>query len=163
VSELREGVLEGPWVRAFACTLLEPASKSNARRYGRSDRRERDAWSRSAVFATQARGEYRRWAREVGWPKPTGHLKVADRPVVVALLSARSTLDAGNLSKTALDAGERLLYVTDAEVRSTLARVYLRSTVDRRVTVAFAQLDPGVGDLDVVAAEVALLRWWAGS
>jgi Holliday junction resolvase RusA-like endonuclease len=43
------------------------------------------------------------------------------RPSVAALLWARTALDAGNLSKSSLDALEGIVYRTDASVRSVLS------------------------------------------
>jgi hypothetical protein len=80
-----------------------------------------------------------------------------DRPVYVAVTIARSTIDAGNHSKSVLDAAEGVLYCNDAQVAASCA-VAERGLKDPYLLVAFACLRPGAGVTDVATATSALLE-----
>lgn len=110
-------------------------SKSNFRRHAKS----RD-WGRFRDFETGL-GLQLRAGRPPEWQIADPSLPLARRPVVVAAIWARTTLDAGNLSKSVLDAAQGVLYVTDASVRA-VAEMTERAGKDQRAVIAFAQLPP---------------------
>jgi hypothetical protein len=74
----------------------------------------------------------------------------------VAVTVARSTIDAGNHSKSVLDAAEGVLYVNDAQVAASCA-VAERGLKDPYLLVGFAHLAPGSGVSEVAVAAAGLL------
>lgn len=114
-------------------------SKSNFRTGGR------ERWSQYAAFEDQLRLTFRKH-RPSDWQVPAVKTPppVKDRPRVVAAIWAETLLDSGNLSKSVLDAGERVLYVSDAEVAGD-SHLVTRSRDGRRFVVGFSQLPPGSG------------------
>lgn len=110
-------VLPGPWAQAFMVEVpLELLSKSNARRYRRGGAPSRDNGS----FETSL-GWLVRAARPDGWVVGDASVPLSKRPAVVVAVSARSLLDAGNFSKSVLDALEGVLFVNDASVRAVVS------------------------------------------
>lgn len=107
-------VVDGPWVQGFFVDVPVPlVSKSNARRYRRGS-----APVRSDSSFESSVGLIVRSVRPAGWDAGDPSDALADRPSLVVVISARSLLDAGNFSKSVLDALEGVLYVNDASVRS---------------------------------------------
>jgi hypothetical protein len=79
--------------------------------------------------------------RPTDWVTSTTDVALAQRPVVVAAIVARSTIDSANFTKSVLDAAEGVLYTTDASVLATVTLAERgRGT---GFMVGFAQLPPG--------------------
>lgn len=149
---LAGGVIDGgPWRAAFYTEVPgRVSSKSNARRYSRSEA-ERAAARRQKAYAATVRTivEARLPAGwDLGPPPPA---PVADRPSVVCVLVAATTLDAPNVPKTLLDACEGLVYHTDAAVGAS-AQITSRRGTGQRLVVAFAQLGPGASPAELADA-----------
>ena len=108
-------------------------SKSNYRNSKGSDWKEQASYSRLIAALLRAN-------RPNSWVKPDRGLAVSDRPYTVGVLVARTTLDAGNLSKSVLDAGEGVLWVSDAEIRTVCESVE-RTRTNPGLVAAFAQLE----------------------
>lgn len=110
MSSAESGVLEGSWQSAFWVHLPFPvSSKSN---YRRGD-------SASWVLERQLRAAVAAVVRDAcppNWPVGDSAVAVKARPATLSLIVARSSLDAGNISKSILDALEGTLYVSDAQV-----------------------------------------------
>ena len=109
-------------------------SKSNYRRSSSSK------WSEISSFEIEL-GTILRQARPTGWLNDTED-KVTDRPRVVAVIIARTMLDAGNLSKSILDAAEGVLFQNDSSVGLVMEYAD-RAKNDQRSVVAFTQLPAG--------------------
>lgn len=124
-------------VPTISFTVTGPLrSKSNHRTGKRSD------WSRQRAFETYV-SDVLRALLPSDWVRPgIEAASVGDRPVVVASIWAATLIDAGNLTKSVLDAGEGLLYRNDAEVCAT-SQFVQRTRLDQRFAVAFAQLPRG--------------------
>jgi hypothetical protein len=131
-------------------------SKSNYRRTRRS---EQGAWGDLASFEDQLAMLVAPHVPD-DWETGSPLEKVAKRPTVVAVVVARSPLDAANLSKSTLDAFEGLLYVTDAQVQGC-ATVGERGRTDQWLALSFAQLRPGSTVEETAAALAALVADWA--
>lgn len=145
---------------AFVVEVPFPfVSKSNFRRHHAG---APDAWRRYRDFEASL-ATLVRVARPRGWDLGATTRAVAERPVVVVSLYARTTLDAANLPKSALDALEGVLYVTDAEVIACAARS-TRTRHDQRGYLAAAQLAPGTDDHTIALAladlDAAARAWW---
>jgi Holliday junction resolvase RusA-like endonuclease len=125
-------------------------SKSNFRR----QRRGGD-WGRLSRFEDLV-ATYARAARPTGWVLGDPDLPVAKRPGVVAVVWARTMLDAGNLSKSVLDALEGVVYVNDNAVRAVV-ELAERGRSDQSAVVALAQLPPDASPLVVAEVTSALL------
>lgn len=131
--------LQGPWSCAFAVRVpLTLRSKSNFRRH--RGRVAAGSWEISQNFE-RSLGVVVRSVRPADWVVGERSAPVAERPVVVAFLAARSTLDVANYSKSILDACENVLYVTDASVLG-VSCLGARGHGDEML-LGFAQLAPG--------------------
>lgn len=152
--ELRRGTLAGPWEQAFWVEVpFAVRSKSNSRR-GAYDSKAAQDWREHKTFVGELADTVAA-AVPAGWVTGDPDEALGDRPVVVALVAARTLLDAGNLSKSVLDALEGLVYVNDASaLHCTLVAV--RSGSGQRGLVAFARLAPAAALADQVAAAAAL-------
>ena len=106
-------------------------SKSNFRRSGKSK------WSEIASFEYEL-AHLIRQARPSDW-QTDEQKKVSDRPKVVAVIIARTMLDAGNLSKSVLDAAEGVLFQNDASV-SLVMEYADRGRDDQQAIISFIQL-----------------------
>jgi hypothetical protein len=149
------GQLEGPWSGAFwTVTETRLRSKSNFRRARRAS--NSSAWATNVEFEKSLSLTLRS-ARPAGWPANDNSVPLRERCVFVAVTIARSTIDAGNHSKSVLDAAEGVLYVNDAQVAASCA-VAERGLRDPYLMVAFAHLPPGSGMVDVATAASALLE-----
>lgn len=122
-------------------------SKSNFRRSATSK------WSDVSAFESEV-GILARQSRPAEWVVDDQE-KLADRPVVVAVISAVTMLDAGNLSKSILDGAEGVLYRNDASVVLVMEHAE-RSKSGQKAVIAFAQLPAGSSkeELAQVAAEL---------
>lgn len=148
----------GPWVEAFVVDLDDRLrSKSNFRR---SSGARRSEWS-----------EFRRFEQDTAlvisqalpptWDLGDREAPLASRPVVVAVIAARSLLDAANFSKSVLDAAQDVVFHNDASVAGT-ASLGVRARDDQRARIAFARLDPGAS-LAMVSAALAALTALVGT
>ncbi len=63
-----------------------------------------------------------RSARPQAWVIGDRDAALAQRPIVVAFIAARSTVDVANYSKSTLDACQNVLYVSDASVLAVLSQ-----------------------------------------
>lgn len=84
-----------------------------------------------------------------GWELGDSAAPVSARPVVVAAVCAKTLLDAGNLSKSVLDAVQGVVYHSDASVRA-VTEVALRTSKDQGGGVAFALLPHDATLTDIV-------------
>lgn len=91
-----------------------------------------------------------RAARPSGWPT-----LVQDAPVV-AILAARTGIDAGNISKSVLDACQNVLYRSDAYVRC-LTDLAVPARNDLGLFAAFAVLAVDAGPVEWLTAQRDLL------
>jgi hypothetical protein len=147
----------GPWVQAFQVSIDAPfRSKSNFRRSTTGS--GRGEWARQRKFEDDLRLVVAA-ALPDGWDMGSADHTVANRPVVVMLICARTLLDAANLSKSVPDAVEGLVYHNDASVASvvTLAE---RTGRAHGGEVAFCRLQPGATPGEVLAAGAELGRRW---
>lgn len=141
-----------PWEQAFVFDVpLELRSKSNFRRH--QGNAGRGAWKAFKDFEANL-ALLARQARPLGWELGDAERPLPTRPVVVAFVFARSTLDAANLSKSVLDACEGVVFHNDASVRYC-ATLGVRTRSDSGGLVAFARLAP---DAD---AHATLRAAWA--
>lgn len=133
-------------------------SKSNFRRSRRGST-ESGAWDRSKVFE-ESLGWLVRAARPEVWVLGDRDALLAERPVVVAAIAARSRIDVANFSKSVLDACEGVLFVTDASVLGVVC-LGERGVGDDTL-LGFAQLPPASAPavvaeaLGVLASELAV-------
>lgn len=145
--------LTGPWSCGFVLRAGMPLrSKSNFRRSRRGSTQS-GAWDRSKAFE-ESLGWLVRAARPAAWVLGDRDAVLAERPVVVAAIAARSRIDVANFSKSVLDACEGVLYVTDASVLGVLC-LGERGVGDDTL-LGFAQLDPGSSP-EVVAEALGVL------
>lgn len=135
-SPLRHGPLTGDlWVEAFWVEVpLVWRSKSNFRRGGNG------AWAEQSRFEADLT-RLVQVARPSTWDAGNPGTPLSDRPVVVSAMWAGTLLDAGNLSKSALDACEGVLYVNDASVRGVASfSSRTSSPSEQSGAIAFARL-----------------------
>jgi Holliday junction resolvase RusA-like endonuclease len=113
--------LTGPWSCAFALRVpLALRSKSNFRRH-RGRVADAGSWESSQNFE-RSLSVLARSARPPSWIVGEREAPVAQRPIVVAFIAARSTIDVANYSKSTLDACQNVLYVSDASVLAVLSQ-----------------------------------------
>jgi hypothetical protein len=143
--------VEGPWTRGFVLRApLRLRSKSNFRR----SRQGADSdWQDSRTFERDL-ALLVRHHRPAGWDCGDPARPLAERPVVVAFIAARSTIDVANFSKSVLDALEGVLYVSDASVLA-VGSVGSRGR-DASVTLGFVELPAGAVPVVLTAALAAL-------
>lgn len=138
-TSLRSWELLNCGVRAFCFDVPFPLrSKSNFRR---GSARAGADWAAEQAFRAQL-AVLARAALPEGWDVGTFELPLASRPTVVSCVVARTLLDAGNLSKSVLDAVEGIVVANDAAVRSCLTLAE-RGASNQRGLVGFACLAPG--------------------
>jgi len=138
------------WVRLDGPVL----SKSN-HRHSRAGERA-GQWRRLAGFEEAVTLQLRA-ARPAAWQTQWNDPVVANRPRVVAVVSACTMLDAGNVSKSLLDAGQGIVMGTDAEVASVCETVQ-RSRTNPGAVLAFAQLPAGSDSDAVLRAQILLMQ-----
>lgn len=111
----------GPWSCAFVLRApLVMRSKSNFRRH-RGHVAAAGSWETAQNFE-RSLSLLVRSARPQTWVIGDRDAAVAQRPVVVAFIAARSTVDVANYSKSTLDACQSVLYVSDASVLAVLSQ-----------------------------------------
>lgn len=153
MSTTPDSSLPGPWVEAFWADLGMPLrSKSNFRRGGAN----KDEWARHRRFEADV-ATVLRVSVPLTWEIGSASDPVAARPVVVSVIMAVSLLDAGNFSKSVLDAAEHTVFHNDASVAYT-GSLSVRSASDQNTVVAFARLNPGVSTNEILDAADHLAR-----
>lgn len=143
-------------VAALWVPLPALRSKSNFRR-GTSTN-----WNRLSSFEDDV-ARLVRAVRPHDWPLGDKDATVAARPAVVACVLGRTTLDAGNLSKSVLDAVQGVVYHSDASVRWTIDFAE-RAAKDQHGAAGFAVCPNGLDAIGMLTiahdlAEATLLAW----
>jgi hypothetical protein len=148
------------------------ASKSNFRRF--ASKGGTNAWARFTRFEDALSAVAVR-VKPAEWVNPSVATPLAQRPVIVVSLYARTTLDSGNLPKSVLDALENkkakgiipaqdILFANDAQVAHCSA-LTTRTKSDQRGYLAIAQLEPGATPENVLLGSHDLDRlawsWWS--
>ena len=127
----------------MVCIIEMPSpirSKSNYRRARTGTKRGGD-WAQHRAFEDEL-ALMARLARPQGWPLGDADLPVAQRPLVVVLIAARTLLDTANMAKSVTDALEGVLFVNDASVRH-VACISVRSRNDQSTTIMVEVLSAG--------------------
>lgn len=129
------GVLFGPWEQAFwVMDSIAIKSKSNFRRGANS----RTSWRSQQSFEEEI-ALLLKASVPKNWPKIENLNKLIDRPIIISTTIAKSTIDAGNHSKSILDAAERVIYANDAQVALS-SSIGLRGRRDPLLMISFACL-----------------------
>lgn len=136
---------------AFWVPLPAVRSKSNYRH-----QRHAGKWDRLRAFEDEVLLTVRA-ALPDGWDVGDANRPLAERPVVVACVAARTLLDAGNISKSVLDAAQGVVYHSDASVRA-VSEFTQRARLDQDGAVGFALLRAGCSDEEVLEVLSALPR-----
>lgn len=153
---MEHGELTGPWQQAFWFELpVAIRSKSNKRYTGSTESKIEykldKAFERDVALMCRLALPHE-W--DLG-PAPRSGKKLHERrPLVVSAIVAESELDAGNLSKSVLDACNGITYWDDSEVRSCLSLNHWGQSKD--AWMAFALLPPGSSPAALLAAQTAL-------
>lgn len=136
----------GPWAHAFYTDLPTALRSKSNYRHGE----KKSAWGTLRNFETVAGLTI---ARDVpdGWALGSKSDALADRPVVLMVILARSMLDASNFSKSLADAAEGVVVINDASITATTS-LGVRARKDPRAAVAFAQLPAGTSLPDQASA-----------
>lgn len=151
------GVLDSPsWQCGLWVTYGGPVlSKANyRRRHGSTTRAAGQSWAALKTFEHTIALSLRA-ARPQQWVLPAPTVVLAARPKVVAAILTRGVLDAGNVSKSVLDASEGILVANDAEV-AAVTELVARTRSGPGMLVGFAQLPP-LSDLRTCATAVTAL------
>lgn len=142
---------------AFFIDLPRVRSKSNYRHSRRSS-----TWSSIQGFEGEVCIEAKAACPE-DWQMGDLADPIAARPGVVACVAARTMLDAGNLSKSVLDAVQGVVYHSDASVRG-VTELTRRARANQNGVAAFVLLDAAAPESEVleVLAELpaALAAVW---
>ncbi len=142
---------------AFFIDLPRVRSKSNYRHSRRSN-----TWSSIQSFEDETRLEAQTVCPEE-WQMGDLSDPIPARPGVVACVAARTMLDAGNLSKSVLDAVQGVVYHSDASVRG-VTELTRRARANQNGVAAFVLLTADAPESEVleVLAElpVALVANW---
>lgn len=125
----------------FSVVLPKMVSKSN---YRRGDSR---SWRKNASFEREC-ALLLKSAMPSSWSLGSADDPLSERPRVVVAIAAVTLVDAGNISKSLLDAAESVLYINDASVWAT-TQVVSRRKNGQRTAACFIHVPPG-SDLDVV-------------
>lgn len=145
---------------AFYIVLPRVRSKSNYRHSRRSS-----TWSGIQSFEGEVCIEARAACPEE-WQVGDLSDPIAARPGVVACVAARTMLDAGNLSKSVLDAVQGVVYHSDASVRG-VTELTRRARANQNGVAAFVLLGVDAPESEVleVLAELpaALTAVWSDS
>lgn len=107
------------------------------------------AWAEQAAYTRVLKAMFRAH-RPQDWVRPDPEVSVKGRLIGVGVIVARTGLDAGNLSKSVLDAGEGVLWVSDAEVRTVCESVE-RTRTNPGLGAAFAQVKGNFNSSERVA------------
>lgn len=146
------GTLQGPWQSGLWFTVPGPVrSKSNHRR-GDTGRKSHTTWRQLQSYELLVNSIARKY-RPATWNNGNADDPVISRPRILVCAWARTTLDAGNVDKSVLDALEGTLYVNDAQVRWSLGGS-TRTRQHPMLLVAVAQLPPGTGTLHGAAQQL---------
>lgn len=149
-EESAGGPLAGPWLQAFWVAVPMPLrSKSNFRRGQRPAE-----WASHQRFERDL-GVLVRSQLPDGWEVGEPDAPLSERPVIVSTVFARSLLDAGNFSKSVLDACQGIVFRTDASAGHSGA-FGIRSRSGQRAYLGFARLQPGASLEELVIAASAL-------
>lgn len=148
--DVRFGDLSGRWVEGFWFSPGTPLkSKSNFRR---GNQKGTKGWGSLRQFehtiSTTAK-----LACPESWEIGDNSAPVATRPMIISVVIARSLLDAGNFSKSLLDACEGVVFHTDASVVASTA-IAKRGRISQGCIVGFARLEPG-SEMEEIAFAVA--------
>jgi hypothetical protein len=145
---------------AFYIELPRVRSKSNYRHSRRSS-----TWSSIQSFEGEVCIDAKAACPD-GWQLGDLAVPIPSRPGVVACVAARTMLDAGNLSKSVLDAVQGVVYHSDASVRG-VTEITRRARANQNGVAAFVLLNADAPESEVleVLAELpaALTQVWSDS
>jgi hypothetical protein len=127
--------------KIFSVLLPKMVSKSNYRRGDSSKWRRNVAFERECSLLLKS-------SMPESWTLGSPLDPLVDRPRVVVAIAAVTLLDAGNISKSLLDAAEGVLYLNDASVWA-VTQVVSRKRANQKTAACFIHVPAGV-DLDVV-------------
>ena len=136
---------------AFWIPLPAVRSKSNYRHMDKGN-----AWRKLQGFENEVALS----ARAVlpsAWVLGDKAASVSERPSVVCCIAAKSLLDAGNLSKSVLDAVQGVIYYSDASVKA-VTEIVERTSTDQCGAAGFVLLKPDATEDEVIDALTALPR-----
>jgi hypothetical protein len=119
----------------FSLVLPKMVSKSNFR-YG-----DTGHWRRNIAFEREC-SLLLKAALPLGWQVGSQSDDLSKRPRVVVAIAAVTLLDAGNVSKSLLDAAEGVVFLNDASVWA-VTQIVSRSRHNQRTAAAFALIAPG--------------------
>lgn len=136
---------------AFWIPLPAVRSKSNYRHMDKGN-----AWRKLQSFENEVALSARA-ALPSSWVLGDKTDSVSKRPSVVCCIAARSLLDAGNLSKSVLDAVQGVVYHSDASVQA-VTEIVERASTDQCGAAGFVLLEPSTSEDDVIDALTALPR-----
>ena len=137
---------EGLLLSYFVTSLPQVRSKSNYR----STRAKSGAWREFAEFEKHA-SLLLRQSMPSDWTLGDAQDTILYRPQVVSCVLASTMLDAGNISKSVLDAAEGVVYHNDASVRA-VTQLIRRSSKGQSGAVGFAMIDRETTDRQVFQA-----------
>lgn len=126
--------------KKFSVLLPKMVSKSNYRRGDAVKWRKNVAFERECALLLRA-------TMPESWSLGDARDSLVERPRVVVAIAAVTLLDAGNISKSLLDAAEGVLYINDASVWA-VTQVVSRKKVDQKTAACFIHVPAG-SDLDV--------------
>jgi hypothetical protein len=124
----------------FSLVLPKMVSKSNFR-YG-----DTGHWRKNAAFEREC-ALLLRAAIPEGWQVGSPSDELSKRPRVIVAIAAVTLLDAGNVSKSLLDAAEGVVFLNDASVWA-VTQIVSRSRSNQRTAASFALVSPG-DDVDL--------------
>lgn len=136
---------------AFWIPLPAVRSKSNYRHMDKGN-----AWRKLQGFENEVALSARA-ALPPEWVLGDKSDSVSQRPSVLCCIAARSMLDAGNLSKSVLDAVQGVIYHSDASVRA-VTEIVERTSTDQCGAAGFVLLKAGTSEDEVLDALTALPR-----
>jgi len=130
----------------FVTSLPQVRSKSNYR----STRAKSGAWREFAEFEKHA-SLLLRQSMPNDWVLGDAQDTILYRPQVISCVLASTMLDAGNISKSVLDAAESVVYHNDASVRA-VTQLIRRSSKGQSGAVGFAMISREITDEQVLQA-----------
>ena len=129
----------------FSLLLPKMVSKSNFRHGDTKSWRKNTSFERECSLLLRA-------SLPDGWDVGDASASLDARPRVVVAIAAVTLLDAGNISKSLLDAAEGVVFLNDASVWF-VSQTVTRSRTNQRTSASFFLVPPG-SSLDVL--EVAM-------
>ena len=123
-------------------------SKSNHRMYTTTSAGK--SWKDLKIFQDSLTARFR-FVRPGTWLEFSNTVSLNERPVLVAAILARTKLDAGNVSKTILDATEGVLVCNDAEIVA-VTEIVQRATKQQGAIIGVAQLSPKASTFEQLSA-----------